>query len=329
MIPRLVPKLQGLALLAVILPALTAAAAAQTSVPLLLPAEATPSLIQQDPPGGYSLATGPSTAPNQPPPQQPVTGPRTRSAYRLAGWGHRQIELLETLDHHLAQAGWTVLFTCVAPRCGGYDFRQSRDVLPLPDMFVDLGAFAYLAATDAQGQALEVITSPAGPDLYTQISQLRPTPALPHAEPRTHDLPAPSPAASPPQIWTEQTMDDVLRRDGRLRLAGLRFASGTAEVDVSQTPALPALIDWLRADPGRRIALVGHSDWSGSYATNQALSQRRAQSLADLLATDYAIDPARIEVHGAAYLVPLTGNTTPTGQEENRRVEAVALPPAP
>jgi OmpA-OmpF porin, OOP family len=66
--------------------------------------------------------------------------------------------------------------------------------------------------------------------------------------------------------------------------------------------------------------IEGHTDSVGSRAMNLALSQRRAQSVADFLAA-MGVPRARLEVVGYGPDRPLPGTRATAG--ENRRVEAV------
>ena len=66
---------------------------------------------------------------------------------------------------------------------------------------------------------------------------------------------------------------------------------------------------------GKNVLVIGHTDSSGTDEYNIALSERRAQTVADYLAR-LGTDPARMQV------VP-KGETEPSGEGEDkdRRVE--------
>jgi len=67
-----------------------------------------------------------------------------------------------------------------------------------------------------------------------------------------------------------------------------------------------------------RVLLFGFSDSSGSYESNQALSQTRAQIVADELSRR-GITPFIVAGFGSA--MPVAANDTAEGREKNRRVE--------
>lgn len=71
-----------------------------------------------------------------------------------------------------------------------------------------------------------------------------------------------------------------------------------------------------------RFRIEGHTDGVGSRASNVALSQRRAQSVADFLIS-MGVPRTRIEVQGYGPDRPLPG--TSRNSPQNRRVEAVRV----
>jgi outer membrane protein OmpA-like peptidoglycan-associated protein len=73
------------------------------------------------------------------------------------------------------------------------------------------------------------------------------------------------------------------------------------------------------------IVVAGHTDSRGSDDYNQALSERRADSVARYLLSRDIVE-ARIETVGFGEKVPLASNETADGQAQNRRVELSLLP---
>jgi len=68
------------------------------------------------------------------------------------------------------------------------------------------------------------------------------------------------------------------------------------------------------------IIAVGHTDWTGTDAYNQKLSERRAESVKTYL-VDKGIDANRIYTEGKGKTSPVAPNTTREGRAQNRRVE--------
>jgi outer membrane protein OmpA-like peptidoglycan-associated protein len=72
----------------------------------------------------------------------------------------------------------------------------------------------------------------------------------------------------------------------------------------------------------KRFRIEGHTDSSGSRALNMDLSKRRAQAVADYLAS-LGVQSDRLEVHGYGPDRPLPGHNP--SAPDNRRVEAQLL----
>jgi outer membrane protein OmpA-like peptidoglycan-associated protein len=74
--------------------------------------------------------------------------------------------------------------------------------------------------------------------------------------------------------------------------------------------------------PEGPIIIEGHTDSRGSDTTNEALSQKRAQAVANYLSTR-GLDASRIQVVGRGEAQPVASNDTTDGRASNRRVEIV------
>jgi len=116
---------------------------------------------------------------------------------------------------------------------------------------------------------------------------------------------------------------DSLRRTGRVSLY-VTFRTGSADLDIAAVPVLTQVRDAMVADPALRLRLVGHTDSQGSPATNNPLSQRRAQSVRGWLAQN-GVDGARLVAEGRGQGEPIADNTSAVGRSLNRRVEALRL----
>jgi len=80
----------------------------------------------------------------------------------------------------------------------------------------------------------------------------------------------------------------------------------------------------LKAKPAQKVFIVGHTDDQGEFEANLALSQKRAQAVADTLASKYGIAANRMTARGVANLAPVASNGSDEGRAKNRRVELVA-----
>lgn len=73
------------------------------------------------------------------------------------------------------------------------------------------------------------------------------------------------------------------------------------------------------------IEVAGHTDNTGEDAYNQALSERRARTVAQYLTSKGVMDQ-RIITIGAGETRPVANNSTPEGRQANRRVELTLAP---
>jgi len=74
-----------------------------------------------------------------------------------------------------------------------------------------------------------------------------------------------------------------------------------------------------------RIQIEGHTDNIGSHASNQRLSEKRAESIKSYLVQHFAITPERLVAKGYGEDRPRATNNTQEGRDQNRRVEVVNL----
>lgn len=107
-----------------------------------------------------------------------------------------------------------------------------------------------------------------------------------------------------------------------LNVGRVAFESGSSTLSPNSRSAVEQIAQALRTWPEARIAVHGHTDSSGSQATNEELSLARARSVrAALIAAGLPRD--RVEALGFGSRRPIADNATPEGRTLNRRVEVV------
>ncbi|WP_239494738.1 OmpA family protein [Roseovarius amoyensis] len=307
----------GLRALCLPVAVLAAFAVPVRALELNLPGEAELTREEMQPADTYFLPVGPFA--DGVLPVQEIEGQITRQAWRIVNGEVTTLQLIAPLREQLAAAGYDIVFDCVADQCGGFDFRFSTEVLPAPDMLVDLFDFRFLAAQRRNGNGAEFISclvSVSGGAGYVQLVA---------AGAQTVPVVAATPVAPPPPGVPASAVVAQLVSQGHVVLGDLDFASGAAALGQGPYVSLSALAAYLAGGDTRRIALVGHTDAVGGLDTNMALSRERASAVLERLVQTYGADRAQMEAHGAGYLAPVAPNTTPAGREANRRVEAVLL----
>lgn len=276
-------------------------------------------------PGSYPLPLGPFDGTIVP--QRPIEGAVDQRALQLDAPGMTTLAIMAPLRDQVKAAGFSVILDCQARACGGFDFRYGTDVLPEPDMHVDTGDFRFLSA-ERGDDAVSILVSRSALSAYVQITQITATalvdPTDPDAEPlAVVTLGDESAGAFEPDTAAGSTIGIKLDADGSAVLDDLVFASGAATLAEGDYASLAALAAWLEANPEGTIALVGHTDTSGSLVANIAVSERRAEAVAQALIDRYGADRDRITGEGVGFLAPRATNQTEEGRQKNRRVEVV------
>ncbi len=115
-----------------------------------------------------------------------------------------------------------------------------------------------------------------------------------------------------------QLCQDVISQMIYLRPINFEFAE--AELTPESVVFLGEIAGVLARCPGTRLLVEGHTDDVGSDTANQALSLRRAQSVADALA-EYGITGRAVAPAGFGEGFPIATNETDEGRAANRRIE--------
>jgi outer membrane protein OmpA-like peptidoglycan-associated protein len=118
---------------------------------------------------------------------------------------------------------------------------------------------------------------------------------------------------------------DKLEAEGRVTTRGILFDIDSDRIRPESTPTLEEIGSMLRQHESLRLSIEGHTDASGDDAHNQALSERRAESVRRLLIEQYGIAADRLKAAGHGEAKPVTTNDTAEGRQSNRRVELVKL----
>jgi len=114
-------------------------------------------------------------------------------------------------------------------------------------------------------------------------------------------------------------------RGATLRLQeDVLFKTDSAELRPGAIETLKPLAGYLRSEPGVRVSIDGYTDSRGTDAHNQALSERRADSVRAALDT-MGVTRARFTVIGHGERDPVVANTSDVGMRQNRRVEVTLL----
>lgn len=286
-----------------------------------LPAAVTGEQSRSEVPGSYALPT--AAFDGSVVPARVVEGALDQRAFQLDAGGLTTLAVLAPLRDQVTAAGYEIIFECEARSCGGFDFRFGTDVMPEPDMHVDLSDYRFLSAVSGD-EAVSILVSRSASAGYVQITRVTKAPLA--ATPTQTEIDLPNEVAVPAPVTTPSDAGDIgraLDQAGVAVLDDLVFASGAATLTEGDYPSLAAVAAWLQANPEGTVALVGHTDASGSLAGNIALSERRAEAVAEVLVETHGADRARVIAKGVGFLAPRATNQTEDGRQKNRRVEVI------
>lgn len=117
----------------------------------------------------------------------------------------------------------------------------------------------------------------------------------------------------------EKAMNDK----GKVSLYGILFDTGSDVIKESSYKEIDLIAQYLKKNMDKNIYVVGHTDNTGSYAFNLALSEKRAKAVMTALSSKYSISADRMTAAGIGPVAPESKNTTEEGRKKNRRVEVV------
>ena len=118
---------------------------------------------------------------------------------------------------------------------------------------------------------------------------------------------------------------DALAQQGRVATQGVLFDTGSDRIRPESTPTLKEIGTMLKEHGDLKLVIEGHTDNVGTAASNQSLSEKRAEAVRQYLIGTYGVDASRLQAKGFGASKPSTGNDTPEGRQQNRRVELVRI----
>lgn len=133
-------------------------------------------------------------------------------------------------------------------------------------------------------------------------------------------FPQPEPVAAP----EPEPAPEPVRYESAVSLSGdTLFATNSSDISAEGLSALNDLASKIAALGDVSISgitVVGHADSRGEDSYNQALSERRAKSVADYLVSR-GVKESIISSQGRGESAPVASNDTSEGRAQNRRVE--------
>ena len=137
-------------------------------------------------------------------------------------------------------------------------------------------------------------------------------------------LPPPTPGEPEHTLGSCQLSSFWKDRDAYCRIRGndppklvLTFGSNQSELDSLARDDIDRLNALANSGSGKTIVLVGHTDSQGDAEVNRRLSEKRADSIKELLTQQ----GWTVQTYGFGEDLPVAPNETDPGRQQNRRVE--------
>ena len=103
--------------------------------------------------------------------------------------------------------------------------------------------------------------------------------------------------------------------------SGILFATNKANLNAASKSSLQQFANVLKQNADCDVAIIGHTDNTGSDAINNPLSEKRAMSVSNYLRS-LGVSASQIKsVEGQGSVNPVADNSTAEGRKQNRRVE--------
>lgn len=109
-------------------------------------------------------------------------------------------------------------------------------------------------------------------------------------------------------------------------LKGVNFESGSANLTAEARKVLQAAAEALKGESKLSVEIQAHTDYIGSAAANQTLSEARANAVKAFL-VERGISSERLTTTGLGESQPIADNQTAKGRSANRRVELKQVHP--
>ncbi len=258
---------------------------------------------------------------------QKLEGKLTRILY-LAPLERSTLEVFRNYEQELKKGGFQVLFTCAAVSCGQQPDGMRHMLFPMGTEQQLKGHDLMRVWTMVQDQryAAAKRSTPQG-DTYASVYVARDAnPGVPATNNRSLvllEIVETAPMDSGLVTVDAAAMAKEIAQAGHIALYGIYFDTNKADLKPESTAAIVEIAKLLKADPGLKLLVVGHTDGVGGYEPNVVLSDRRAAAVLQELTTKHGVAAARLRAVGVGMAAPVASNETDEGRAKNRRVELV------
>lgn len=262
----------------------------------------------------YTVITGPIKD-EKLGPNIKILGKTNLTAYRMRG-DNSAFGINHTYTEFLQEKGFEILFSCKSGDCGG---NLSKHYYPLNMLetgdnsvgpaFADAGYFKnYLSAKkEEKGKTTYVCV------FVTQGWWSFPVYRIDVVESKPQKM----------KVLNAENLSKTILKYGSISIYGIQFDSGKSQLKPESGETMKTIAEFMKANPGKKYYIVGHTDNTGDFGANMTLSEARAKSVMAELTSKYGVSSGQLNAYGVSSLSPLGSNLSGEGKAKNRRVEIV------
>lgn len=111
-----------------------------------------------------------------------------------------------------------------------------------------------------------------------------------------------------------------LFENGSYQAHGITFKTNAASIEPYSYATIKELATEMQ-NSSKNYSIIGHTDHVGTKTENLTLSQQRANTVKEVLVSEFNINPNRLSTTGVGASQPLSSDTDASAMAQNRRVE--------
>jgi hypothetical protein len=124
---------------------------------------------------------------------------------------------------------------------------------------------------------------------------------------------------------SEGTIRAAMNDKGHIALYGITFDLDKSVINAESNTTIREIAKFLKHHTGMKIAVIGHTDATGTYKHNMKLSKARADAVVAMLTKKLGVKKNQVFAAGVGWLSPIATSNTDEGRALNRRVELIRV----
>ncbi|NMM47738.1 OmpA family protein [Marinigracilibium pacificum] len=127
-------------------------------------------------------------------------------------------------------------------------------------------------------------------------------------------------------VYSAQEINKIINQEGQITFYGIYFYTNKATLKTESDNTLKEIANFLKANKGKQVYIVGHTDNTGNHDYNLKLSKERAETVVKTLVNNFGVSASQLTAEGVGELCPVASNNSEKDKALNRRVVMVLKP---